>query len=144
MYACTVAMISNRSIPACRQPINAPCPRSCLRIEFRETGLFVLSRVSPLILHAQADYCAYSRFLLRRHSPSIPSTAIIDSVCPRFYPVTQMRTDGVHRRESAPTGPVVLKVARETDSYSGNPMDKIMRTRLFPKPLLILLILYYW
>ena len=36
-----------------------------------------------------------------RHTPSGQS---------RFYRVTQLRTDGVHRRESAGTGPVNVKV----------------------------------
>ena len=39
--------------------------------------------------------------LLNRHTPSGP---------PRIYRVTQLRNDGVHCRESAGTGPVVLKV----------------------------------
>ena len=32
-----------------------PCPRTCLRIWSRETGSAIPSRVSPLILHAQAE-----------------------------------------------------------------------------------------
>ena len=42
---------------------------------------------------------------LNRHSPSGQS---------RVYRVTQVRTDGVDCRESAGTGPVVLKVAPVT------------------------------
>ena len=38
-----------------------PRPRSRLRIWSRETGSAVPSRVSPLILHAQAESGAYSR-----------------------------------------------------------------------------------
>ena len=38
-----------------------PCPRSRLRIWSRETGSAVPSRVSPLILHAQAKSGAYTR-----------------------------------------------------------------------------------
>ena len=38
-----------------------PCPRTCLRIWSRETGSAVPSRVSLLILHTQAESCAYLR-----------------------------------------------------------------------------------
>ena len=41
--------------------MNFPCPRSRHRIWSRETGSAVPSRVSPLILHAQAESGAYSR-----------------------------------------------------------------------------------
>ena len=40
--------------------MHLPCPRSRLRIWSRETGSAVPSRVSPLILHAQAESGAYS------------------------------------------------------------------------------------
>ena len=86
-----------------------PCLRTRLRIWSRETGSVVPSRVSLLILHAHAEL---SRFLrrrpfihLKRHTPSGQS---------RVYRVTQWRTDGVHCRESAGTGPVVLKVVPVT------------------------------
>ena len=39
-------------------------------------------------------------------------------VSSEFYHVTQMRTDGVHGRESAHTGPVVLKIVRVGHTYS--------------------------
>ena len=66
----------------------------------------------PAHLHAQAESGAYSRdssrfsrwrpfIYLNRHTPSGQS---------RVYRVTHLRTDGVHCRESAGTGPVVLKV----------------------------------
>ena len=42
-------------------------------------------------------------YLFNRHTPSGQS---------RIYRVTQLRTDGVHCRESAGTGPVNLKVVR--------------------------------
>ena len=42
-----------------------------------------------------------------RHTPSGQS---------RVYGVTQLRTDGVHCRESAGTGPVVAKIAPLTDA----------------------------
>ena len=92
-----------------------PCPRSRLRIWSRKTGSAVPSRVSLLNLHInQAESGAYSqeshRFLRRRlfilfqlrHTSSGQS---------RVYRVPQqLRTDDVHCRESAGTGPVVLKV----------------------------------
>ena len=66
----------------------------------------------PAHLHTQAESGAYSRdssrvprrrpfIYLDRHTPSGQS---------RVYRVTQLRTDGVHCRESAGTGPVNLKV----------------------------------
>ena len=66
----------------------------------------------PAHLHTQAESGAYSRdssrvprwrpfIYLNRHPPSGQS---------RVYRVTQLRTDGVHCRESAGTGPVNLKV----------------------------------
>ena len=70
----------------------------------------------PAHLHTQAESGAYSRdssrfpprrpfISLNRHTPSGQS---------RVYRVTQLRTDGVHCRESAGTGPVVLKVVPVT------------------------------
>ena len=66
----------------------------------------------PAHLHTQPESGAYSRdssrfprrrfkIYLNRHAPSGQS---------RVYRVTQLRTDGVHCRESACTGPVNLKV----------------------------------
>ena len=70
----------------------------------------------PVHLHTQAEFGAYSRdssrfplrrpfIYLNRHTPSGQS---------RVYRVKQLRTDGVHCRESAGTGPVVLKVVTVT------------------------------
>ena len=86
----------------------------CLRIWSRETGSVVPSRVSLFIsIHTQAESVAHLRDSSRvprgihlfiynnRHTPSGQS---------RVYQVTQLRTDGVHCRESAGTGPVNLKV----------------------------------
>ena len=65
----------------------------------------------PAHLHTQAESGAYGippafrggvhLFTLNRHTPSGRS---------RVYRVTQLRTDGVHCRESAGTGPVNLMV----------------------------------
>ena len=89
-----------------------PCPRSCLRILSRETVSAVPSRVSLLIsilrLNMVLTYGIPPEFrggvhifILNRHTPSGQS---------HVHRVTQLRTDGVHRRESAGTGPVNLKV----------------------------------
>ena len=89
-----------------------PCPRSCLRIWSRETGSAVPSRVSLLIsilrLNLALTYGiprefrgGVHLFIYSRHTPSGQS---------RVYRVTQLRTDGVHCREFAGTGPVNLKV----------------------------------
>ena len=79
----------------------------------RETGSAVPSRVSLLIsIHTLAESGAYLRDSSRvprrrgvhlyRHTPSDQSRV--------YLRVTQLRTDGVHCRESASTGPVNLKV----------------------------------
>ena len=78
----------------------------------RETGSAVPSRVSLLIsilrLNLVLTYGippefrgGVHLFILNRHTPSSQS---------RVFRVTQLRTDGVHCRESAGTGPVNLKV----------------------------------
>ena len=55
---------------------------------------------------------------LYRHTPSSQS---------RVYWVTQLRTDGVHCRESVGTGPVVLKVVPVTGAaFAGLTMDQSM------------------
>ena len=56
----------------------------------------------------------------------------------RVYRVTQLRTDSVHYRESAGTGPVVLKVVRGTGAAFASP-----RTNKYCAPLLSH-IHYYW
>ena len=59
----------------------------------------------PAQLHTQAESCAYlrdySRVPRRCHTPSGQS---------RVYLLSQLRTNGVHCRESTGTGPVNLKV----------------------------------
>ena len=50
----------------------------------------------------------------------------------------QLRTDGVHCRESTGTGPVNLKVVPVTGAaLSGITMDQLMCGYLFPHPLLV-------
>ena len=110
-----------------------PCPRSRLRIWFRETGLAVPSLVSLLILYANAESGAFSRY-----SSRIPGQASIyfyqhhtPSGQSRVYRVTQLRTDGVHCRESVGTGPVVLKVVRVTGAALASPWTKCDCAPLF-------------
>ena len=56
----------------------------------------------------------------------------------RVYRVTQLRTDGVPRRESVGTGPVVLKVVPVADApFSGITIDHFMSASLLPHPLLV-------
>ena len=105
------------------------------------TGSAIPSRVSLLILNAQAESGAYSRnspafrggvhlfFYLYRHPPSGQS---------RVYRVTQLRTDGQHCRESAGTRPVVLKMVSVTGAaFSGITMDQLICASLFPHPPLV-------
>ena len=120
MYVCMVITYSRVWINEVRLPILLvvswtgeiilPCPRVCLRIWSREAGSAVPSRVSLLIsilrLNLVLTYGIPPEFragvhLWNRHTPSGQS---------RVCRVTQLRTDGVHFRESAGTGPVILKV----------------------------------
>ena len=57
----------------------------------------------------------------------------------RVYRVTQLRTDGVHCRESVGTGPVVLKVVRVTGAAILQvTMDQMFLCfSLFPHPLMV-------
>ena len=52
----------------------------------------------------------------------------------RVYRVTQMRTDGVHCRESAGTKPVVLKVVPVTDAAFAGHHGPISVRLSFPTP----------
>ena len=83
----------------------------------------------PAHLHTQATQAEYGAYLrdssrfprrrpfiyLNRHTPSGQS---------RVYRVTQLRTDGVHCRESAGTGPVNLKVVPNGCCHSRSPWIK--------------------
>ena len=99
------------------------CPRSRLRIWSRETGLAVPPRVSWLISILRLNLVHTYRtspefrggvylFIKNRHTPSGHS---------RVYRVTQFRTDGVHCRESAGTGPVNLKLVPNECCFSSSP-----------------------
>ena len=109
-----------------------PCPRSRLRIWFRETGLAVPSLVSLLILYTNTDSGAYSRYSSRipRRRPYIFCQQHTPSGQSRVYRVTQLRADCVHCRESVGTGPVVLKVVRVTGAAFAS-----IRTKYYCAPL---------
>ena len=88
-----------------------PCPCSRPRIWSRETGSAVPSRVSLLISMLRLNLVLLTGFLPISAAASIYlfiPPYVIGSVL--SYGVTQLRTDDVHCRESAGTGPVVLKV----------------------------------
>ena len=54
----------------------------------------------------------------------------------RVYPVTQLRTDGIHCREAAGARPVVLKAVSVTGAaFSGITMEYFLCASLFPHPL---------
>ena len=105
-----------------------PCPCSRLRFCSRGTGSAVPSRVSPVrpistgrpnlvlthgIPPVFRDGGVYT--ILYRQPPSGQS---------RVYRVPQLTDDGVHCRESADTGPTVLKVARAMGAaYSDKTID---------------------
>ena len=95
-----------------------PCPRTCLRIWSRETGSAVPSRVSLFILHTQAESGAYSRDSSRfpRQRPFIYLNRHTSLRQCRLCRITQLRTNDIHCRESAGTGPVVLKVVPVTSA----------------------------
>ena len=102
----------------------------------------------PAHLHTRAESGAYLRdssrgprrrpfFFLSRHTPSGQS---------RVYRVTQWRTDGVHCREPAGTGPVNLKVVLNGCCLGRAPWTKYY-SPLFPTPTIGMvepnIILYY-
>ena len=70
----------------------------------------------PAHLHVQAESSAYLRdsSLFPRWRPFIYLNRLTPSGQSRFYRITHLRTDGVHCRESAGTGPVILKVVAIT------------------------------
>ena len=112
-----------------------PCPRStCLRIWSRQTGSAVPSRVSLPILHTLKLNLVLTYgippefrggvhlFISNRYTPSGQ---------PRVYRVTQLRTDGVHCRESAGTGRVHLKVVPNDEGCLGSSPWTISYAPLF-------------
>ena len=92
----------------------------------------------PAHLYTQAESGAYLRnssrvarrrpfIYLKRHTPSGQS---------RVYRVTQLRTDGVHCRESAGTGPVNLKVVPNGCCLGRSPWTKINMRLSLPHPII--------
>ena len=62
----------------------------------------------------------------------------------RLYRVTRLRTDGVHCRESAGTGPVVLKVVPVSGAVILQvTMDQLLCASFFSHPLLYPIIISY-
>ena len=68
-----------------------------------------------------------------------PPYVTVSSQSRNYRVITHLRTDGVHCREFAGTGPVVLKVVRVTGTtaLAGLTMDQLMHASLFPHPLLV-------
>ena len=94
--------------------MNIPCPRLCLRIWSHETSSAASSHASLLIPILRLNLVfiygippefrgGVHVFIYNRHMPLGQSRW-------RVYRVMQLRTDGVHCRESAGTGPVNRKV----------------------------------
>ena len=80
-------------------------------------------------LHTQAESGAYLRHSSRdpRRRPLIYLNRRTPSGQSRVYRVTQSRTDGVHCRESAATGPVNLKVVLNGCCLGRSPwMDQLI------------------
>ena len=89
----------------------------------------------PAHLHTQVESGAhllldFSRFPRRR--PYIYLNRHTPLVQPRFYWITQLRTDGVHCRESAGTGPVNPKVVQTGAALAGH--HGPTNAPLFPTP----------
>ena len=101
-----------------RETLIPPCPRSCLKIWFREVGSAVPSRVTLTvlytILYSGWIWCLLTGFLPLSAAAPIYLHSQPPSGHPRVYQVAQLRTDGVPCRESAGTGPVVFKVVPVT------------------------------
>ena len=144
MYVCMVITYSRVWINRVRLPIllvvswtgkkKFPCPRACLRIWSREMGSAVPSRVSLLIsilrLNVVLTYGIPPEFrggvhLWHRHTPSGQS---------RVYRVTQLRTDGVHCRESAGTGPVNERSELLIDGDGKKSTQKTPEKKRAPSP----------
>ena len=66
-----------------------------------------------------------------RRRPYIFASTIYHRVRSRVYRVTQLRTDGVHCRESVGTGLVALKVVRVTSPAFASPWTKCYCAPLF-------------
>ena len=123
-----------------------PCPRSRLRIWFRETGLAVPSLVSLLILYTSAESGAYSRYSSRipRRRPYIFASNTHHRVSPEFIgSVPSLSGHAIAcRLRSLPT--VRWHRASSPQGSSSNgcclciTMDQMLLcSSLFPHPLMI-------
>ena len=89
----------------------------------------------PAHLHTQAESGTYFRHSSRfpRRCPSIFLNLHTPSAQSRVYRATQLRTDDVHCRESAGTGPVSLKVVPNECCLGRSPCTNSCAP-LFPTP----------
>ena len=89
----------------------------------------------PAHLHTRAEYGAYLRDYSRvpRRRPFIYSNRHTSSGQSRVYRVTQLRTDDIHCRESAGTGPVNLSRQFRTSAALTGHHEQI-NAPLFPTP----------
>ena len=109
-----------------------------LKVWSRETGSAVPSRVSLFILTLRRIWCLLKGFL------PLSATASIFLYCQpppdqsRVYQVKQLRTDGVHCRESVGARLVVVEVVPVTGSaFSGIAMDQFLCASRSSHPLLV-------
>ena len=91
----------------------------------------------PAHLHTQAEPDAYlgDSYRAPRRHPSIRLNRHTPSGQSRVYRVMQFRTDGVHCRESADTGPVNLKVVPVAGAALAGHHEPINMRLSFPHPL---------
>ena len=139
-YSKSMDQSSNLHVSAEQGKNNISLSAFAPEIWSRETGSVVPSRVSLLILILRLNLVltyeiplefrgGVHLFMLKRHRPSDQS---------RVYRVTQLRTDGVHCREFAGTGPVNLKVALNECCLGRSPWTIITNKYaplFFPHPL---------
>ena len=110
-----------------------PCLRSRLRIWSRETCSASPSRVSLLILILRLNLVLTGFSRVPRRRPFIYLNRHTPSGQYRVYRITQLRTDGVHCRESASTGPVNFKVVPNECCLGRSPWTN-QCAPLFPTP----------
>ena len=101
---------------SCSRSVSSACPISILRL-----NLVLTHGISPAF-RGGVNYF--------HHQPPSGKS--------RVKQVTQLRTDVVHCRESARTGPVVLKVVPVTGGTFCTTMDQFSCAPLFPRPFLLL------
>ena len=102
-----------------------------LQVRCKLTLLISILRLSMVLTEFLPCHAAATIFFLNRHTPlgQVPSLSGQSPVCR----VTQLRTDGVHCRESAGTGPANLKVVPNECCLGRSPWTK-KNAPLFPIP----------